>query len=243
MVVQLVSDRHYQFPFDAPTMWSVLGATEEYRGWWPWLRKFEAAGLVTGDRWSCTVRPPLPYSVRFTLELVDVQPPARVSAVVHGDITGAADIAIEPDGDGCSVRLMSTLTPASRALGAMAALTRPVVTWGHDWVLDSGATQFARRVEAQVGERGRIQRMNDDRHVQVGDGSIEGTLVEVGGQLERAGWTAVLRDLRPAGAQLQPNTSLRVMTGPDAGATATVHIDQHLDDSAEITGVTALLAG
>jgi len=85
-----------------------------------------------------------------------------------------------------------------------------------------------------------IARMSDDRQVQIGNGSIEGVLVEVDGDLEKAGWTAVLRDLRPAGVQLRPNTSIRVTAGADAGATATIHIDQHLDDTAEITGITAL---
>ncbi len=88
-----------------------------------------------------------------------------------------------------------------------------------------------------------IGRMADDRQVQIGDGSIEGVLVEVDGDLGQAGWTAVLRDLRPAGVQLRPNTSIRVTAGADTGATATIHVDQHLDDTAEITGITPLAGG
>ena len=42
--------------------------------WWPWLTSFDAAGLVAGARWQCTVRPPLRYSVRFAIDLEEVEP-------------------------------------------------------------------------------------------------------------------------------------------------------------------------
>ena len=143
--VELVSDRRYRFPVPPVALWSALDATEDYRSWWPWLRSFEADHLPTGERWRCTVRPPLPYTLRFTIHLDEVERPRLVSARITGDIAGAARLDVEPHTDGCEVRLTSTLAPSNRAFGLIAAVARPIVRRGHDWVLDTGAGQFVTR--------------------------------------------------------------------------------------------------
>ena len=58
----------------------TLAATDQYQRWWPWLREFEATGLTAGDEWRCRVRPPLPYTVRFTIVLEEVEAPRTVGA-------------------------------------------------------------------------------------------------------------------------------------------------------------------
>ena len=92
--VELVSDRRYRFALQPDALWSALDATDDYRRWWPWLRTFEADGLRAGDRWSCAVRPPLPYTLRFVIHLDDVDPPRLITAHVTGDITGEARVEI-----------------------------------------------------------------------------------------------------------------------------------------------------
>ena len=143
--MELDSDRRYVFPVSPDTMWRALAATDEYRRWWPWLTEFEADGLVAGSRWRCTVRPPLPYSLRFTLCLDDVVPPALVTARVTGGIAGYARVDLAAHDEGTQVRLTSVLSPSNRAFAIVAAVARPVVRRGHDWVLDTGAQQFGRR--------------------------------------------------------------------------------------------------
>ena len=148
--MQLESDRRYVYPVPPERMWGALAATHLYRRWWPWLTAFEADGLVAGSRWRCTVRPPLPYSVRFTLHLDDVVPPAFVTARVTGDIGGYARIDLADHDEGTQVRLTSALSPTNRAFAIIAAVARPVVRRGHDWVLDTGAHQFGRQAIAGV---------------------------------------------------------------------------------------------
>jgi len=146
--VQLASDRRFRFPVAPEVFWSAIGSTDEYARWWPWLIGFRSGaerGLVGGDVWSCIVRPPLPYTLRFAVHLDDVEAPTLVTAHVTGDIGGHARLEVAPDGDGCTVRLISTLAPTGRAFAIVATLARPVVRRGHDWVLDTGARQFAAR--------------------------------------------------------------------------------------------------
>ena len=141
--MELASDRRYQVPATPQVVWSRLAATDEYQGWWPWLREFEATGLHAGDEWRCRVRPPLPYTVRFTIFIDDVEPPRTVGAHIDGDIIGTARVTLSDHDGGCEIRLTSTLSPRGRAVRIMADLARPLARRGHDWVLDTGARQFA----------------------------------------------------------------------------------------------------
>ena len=136
------SDRTYHFDADPDTFWAAIGETGNYRAWWPWLRIFDAPDFEVGSRWTCVVQPPVPYRVRFAIDLDRIEPARLVTAAVSGDICGTACLRITPEGPGCAVHLLSELTPDNRLLRAAALLARPIVRFGHDWVLDTGASQF-----------------------------------------------------------------------------------------------------
>jgi uncharacterized protein YndB with AHSA1/START domain len=162
-----VSDRRYRFAADRWSVWTAIGSVHEYRAWWPWLRRFEANGLAVGDVWVCQIQPPVPYALRFTVTVEQVDAPRLVVATVDGDVRGTARLDLEDDepaddptngpvagvevgptdgrGDGCRVRLRSTLVPANRTLRTVARLSRPVAQFGHARVIDTGARQFEDR--------------------------------------------------------------------------------------------------
>jgi uncharacterized protein YndB with AHSA1/START domain len=143
--MELHSDRRYHFDAEPAKVWGAMGSVERYQEWWPWLRSFEATGLVAGDRWICTVKPPLPYTVHFTVHLEEVVPVARIVAGVSGDIGGRARLDFSAAEDGCIVHLHSDLAPANTLLRVLTRVGRPIARHGHDWVLDVGAGQFASR--------------------------------------------------------------------------------------------------
>lgn len=143
--MELASDRRYRFDAAVESVWTALADTAAYRRWWPWLTAFDGQRLAAGEAWRCAVRPPLGYTVRFTIGLVDVVRPTWVTARVTGEIRGTARIELAPSGDGSVLRLTSTLAPGNPAFALLAAIARPIVRRGHDWVLDTGARQFAAR--------------------------------------------------------------------------------------------------
>jgi hypothetical protein len=143
--VELGGDRSYQFPMPPDTLWAALANTGEYRSWWPWLTNLDADGLVAGAVWHCTVRPPLPYALRFEIHLDNVARPTLVTAHLSGDIVGHSRLAIAPHRTGCEVQLTSTLAPSRRALGMIEPLARPIIRRAHNWVIDTGARQFQHR--------------------------------------------------------------------------------------------------
>ena len=144
-VVRIASDRRYDFDVSPEKFWEAASRTGLYRTWWPWLEGLEADQLAEGQIWTCCVQPPLPYSVAFSLELHDVCHGTRIRARVSGDIEGDASLDIHPAPTGCQVRLRSHLSPSSRWLKTTSLVARPLVRFGHNWVLDTGARQFRTR--------------------------------------------------------------------------------------------------
>jgi hypothetical protein len=83
--------------------------------------------------------------MKFTLWLEDVVPCRGAEATIAGDIEGSARLSLHDDGDSTLVRLVSDLAPANPFLKRVAWVATPIVRFGHDWVLDTGAAQFRRR--------------------------------------------------------------------------------------------------
>jgi uncharacterized protein YndB with AHSA1/START domain len=81
-------DRCWTFDVGSDALWAALTRTEDYRRWWPWLREFSCDGLVPGGRSLCVVRAPVPYTLRFTVTVVELVAGERIEAVVDGDLTG-----------------------------------------------------------------------------------------------------------------------------------------------------------
>jgi hypothetical protein len=126
-------------------LWSVFERVDDYPRWWPWLRRFDADALAVGEQWSCEVRPPLGYPVRFDLELVEVSSPCLVTALVSGDVEGSARLDVERFGSGSAIRLESALRPANALMRAISTFAEPVARRSHDWVLGTGLRQFLER--------------------------------------------------------------------------------------------------
>jgi hypothetical protein len=148
------SDRSWDFPLPPERLWDRVTEVGEYRSWWPWLSRFTSVGgLGAGARWDCVVSPPLPYDVRFSVLVEHVRPARDVTARVVGDVVGVASLDIVATEHGCTARLRSELAPAHPMLRRVGAAARPVVEWGHDWVLDQGRRQFVEHALPATSQR------------------------------------------------------------------------------------------
>lgn len=143
--VHIETDRSYQLPVAPEELWRVLQQVDDYRTWWPWLRRFDAAALAAGEVWHCLVHPPLPYRVRFAVVLEEVRAPGVLEATITGNVLGRARIEITDHPVGSQARIVSSLQPSNGVLRLVARVAAPVARFGHDWVLDRGAEQFVTR--------------------------------------------------------------------------------------------------
>jgi uncharacterized protein YndB with AHSA1/START domain len=143
----------YELSLPREDVWSLISDVSQYRSWWPWLRVFDATALAKGEAWRCQVQPPMPYPVRFSVVIEQVEAVALVRATVRGDVVGHATLTLDEAEIGCIATLHSSLAPGNTALRLVSRLGGPIARFGHDWVLDSGVRQFiTRAVEPLTGE-------------------------------------------------------------------------------------------
>lgn len=143
--MEFVTHKDVHFGHPRAVVWAAMADVDSFKLWWPWLRTFDARALATGDEWRCTVRPPLPYTVSFTIAMEEVVAEERIVARVRGDVAGAAELTLFSVDDGCRVVVRSDLAPQSRFLRLLSTTLSPVARFGHDWILTTGAAQFALR--------------------------------------------------------------------------------------------------
>jgi hypothetical protein len=125
---------------DAPAVvWARIADVHAYPVRWPMVRRFDARGLVAGDRWSCSFRSPLGV-MDIGLEVVRVVAERSVEARVTGDIEGDASIELTGHGDGTRLRLVSALAGRRPVLRAASRALPPVARWSHDHVITRGLT-------------------------------------------------------------------------------------------------------
>jgi hypothetical protein len=141
-LVTIHSERHYRLGAGRPEVWRALTSVERYRSWWPWLEHFDGTAFESGATWSCVVKPPLPYRLRFRITLDEVREGEAARARVDGDIRGRAEIVLTAAQQGCELALCSELDAAGGAAKSLVRWMPWVAAFGHDWVIDTGARQF-----------------------------------------------------------------------------------------------------
>ena len=134
----------WTFPVPPAELWAVFSRTDRFQEWWPWLRTLDSDGLVEGTVSRCVVRAPLPYSLTFEIAILEVVPERLVNTHVSGDLEGPARLDLDAHPEGSEARLSWELELRDPLLRTAAVVARPVMEWGHSWVVDTGVRQFRR---------------------------------------------------------------------------------------------------
>jgi hypothetical protein len=138
-------DREFGFDVPLDRLWATVARTDRYPEWWSWLREFEGT-LAEGSVAQCVIRAPLPYSLRFDIEVRHVVPLETVETIVRGDLAGPASLQLRSDGEHRSrARLRWELELRDRMLRPLATVGRPAMVWAHDRVVEVGLREFERR--------------------------------------------------------------------------------------------------
>jgi carbon monoxide dehydrogenase subunit G len=138
-------DGRWSFSATPDELWRVFSDTDRLQELWPWLRSLESPGLMEGTVSRCVVRAPVPYTVSVEIALRQVVPPRLVVADVSGDLAGPARLEVATRPDGSEARLTWELEARAPLLRAASMVARPLMDWGHNWVVDTGVRQFRRK--------------------------------------------------------------------------------------------------
>lgn len=139
-------DRSWTFGVPRADLWSRLSDTSSFPRWWPWLRAFDEVPIEEGARTWCVIGPPLPYVLKVRLAVVRVVETEAVDVDVDGDLRGPACLELGDARDGSTARLHWKVEVQRPMLRRAAVLGRPVLQWGHDWVVRNGVEQFRQAI-------------------------------------------------------------------------------------------------
>ena len=123
-------------------VWDVLSDVSSWQGWWPGI----ACSRQSGEHAQLVVRSPLGYRLRFTVDLLESDPPDEARFDVADDLRGTGHFTGMPDSGGTRVRIMWCVVTRRRLVG----LLRPVARWAHAAVMRAGE-QGLRTAVAQRG--------------------------------------------------------------------------------------------
>ncbi|MGH9210042.1 MAG: hypothetical protein ACRD2C_05100 [Acidimicrobiales bacterium] len=141
--VEITSDRTYCFEVSSPVLWGMLSRVDDYRSWWPWVRESRATKLAAGEVWQFAIQPPLPYALRCAIHIQAVVEPELIEAEVSGDLEGWARVMMRAGQMETEVRVVTELVAVSAPVRIASRAFPSLARWGHDWVLDTAARQFA----------------------------------------------------------------------------------------------------
>ncbi len=137
-------DGRFTFPVSLAQTWATVTQVDRFSSWWAWLSEFsvEGEGLQRGTVLHGVVAPPLPYRMRLDVVLGECVPERRITALVHGDLEGAAEFTFEGDDAETRTHATWTIEMMQRPMRMASRVAHPVLMWGHDRVVDATVDGF-----------------------------------------------------------------------------------------------------
>ncbi len=141
-------DAVFTFPVPVSQVWVTILQFDRFSSWWSWLREFsvEGDGLQRGTVLHGVVTPPLPYRMRLDVVLGECVAERSITAVVHGDLEGAAKLTF--DGNDAQTRAHASwkIEMMQQPMRIAAKFAHPLLRWGHDRVVDATVEGFRRHL-------------------------------------------------------------------------------------------------
>jgi len=117
-------------------VYDVLADVESYPEWWPQVRRARRLDDVSGE---LTCRSLLPYDLVFVMHRELEDPAGRVlRARLSGDLNGASQWTVTPDGAGSRAVFDEEVTVGSGTLRTAGRVLRPVLRFNHDLMMRAG---------------------------------------------------------------------------------------------------------
>lgn len=145
-------DRAFAFPVSVAELWATMGRFDRFSTWWGWLHDFsvEGRGLEHGTVLHGVVAPPVPYRMRVDVMVDECVPERRITALVHGDLEGAAQLSFEGDDVESRAHATWTLEMMQGPMRVAARIAPHVLRWGHDRVVEATVEGFRRHLPPET---------------------------------------------------------------------------------------------
>jgi hypothetical protein len=134
-------------PHPLERVFDVIGDTLSYPDWWSDVF-LEASGdpgpPEPGRRTSVVARGFLPYRLRFTLEVVEVERPTRIASRLSGDFEGSGEWRLRESEGGTACELEWRPIVNKPFVRQLTPVLRPLFRSNHEWTMRRGQRHIVR---------------------------------------------------------------------------------------------------
>ncbi|MDQ6709371.1 MAG: SRPBCC family protein [Candidatus Dormibacteraeota bacterium] len=152
MAAQYHFKTEWEFKADLPRTWSVVLDLQHYPACW---RNFRSVQLLRGDGQSvgslfeCVVRGSLPYSLRYTMEVMTAERHRAISLRSSGDLVGTGRWEFtEVAPQRCRATYAWNVATTNPVLNLVAPVAGRFLAQNHEQVMANGYRALRPRVEA-----------------------------------------------------------------------------------------------
>ncbi|TMD42292.1 MAG: polyketide cyclase [Chloroflexi bacterium] len=146
-----VTDWHFAAPPER--VWSVVLDIERYPGWWKNFRRVELIrgdGKSIGSAIACEVRGSLPYSLKYTLEVMEATEYQHLLLRSTGDLIGSGRWEFSPIESGTRAVYHWDVATTNPILNLVAPLAKGLLARNHQQVMANGYAALKPHVEAST---------------------------------------------------------------------------------------------
>lgn len=141
----------WQFRSSLQRVWSVVLDIQHYPGWWKNFRQVRIArgdGRSLGSLIECEVRGSLPYSLKYSLEVMEAEEFRHILLRSSGDLAGTGRWAFtEAAPSVITAQYFWDVATTKRLLNLVAPLARPALARNHEQVMANGYAALRPRIE------------------------------------------------------------------------------------------------
>jgi len=140
---------HWKIQAAPEAIYRVLKDGHRYQEWWkPAYVRTEKIGE---KKVRALVRALLPYTLKFTTELIREQPPRELELRSTGELEGRGLWVLTPDEGATDVHFYWDVRANKRLLRWLSFLLKPVFKRNHDWVMRQGEPLLQEEVRRRGG--------------------------------------------------------------------------------------------
>jgi hypothetical protein len=148
-----------RWQFDAPieVVFSIIEKGEEFPRWWPEVYlsvRSEKLGRSdkVGDKLHLHTRGWLPYTLRWTAEVVEIAGPTRLEFKATGDFVGRGIWNLTQNGSKTDVRFDWHILAEKPILRHLSFIAKPIFSWNHEWAMGIGYKRFIEEIARRAEE-------------------------------------------------------------------------------------------
>jgi hypothetical protein len=143
----------WRFAASIQRVWSVVLDIERYPGWWKNFRRVEIIrgdGKSIGSQIACRVRGSLPYSLDYTLEVLEATEYRHLLLRSTGDLVGTGRWEFSPVDSGTRAVYYWDVATTNPILNFIAPLAKSLLARNHQQVMANGYAALRPHVETST---------------------------------------------------------------------------------------------